>query len=181
MKLFHYFERGTRPLRTLSDLSDAEAAAVQNALKDGENVYARRDYDGRYMALRRTVEENIRRVFIEKGGRPQRRWPIYCILGESHEKNPRDYLDWYRDYDYIELELTAELRPAVSFTYGDSFVANHPEHHDQSAYAERVLGYDEVCAVIAARGWPQDKLTPDSPFWLPRYVEAQLWADTPTA
>lgn len=177
MKLYHYFNKGDVPCITLSDLSDDEANKIQEKLKRKGNNYDRRDYDGKYLYWRRIVEENIRSAFIEKGGNPIRKNPIYCILSESHEKNNTIYKDWFQNPDYIEIDIEKIDINRVSFTFGDSFIENHPEHHDQSLYQERVYTYREILAVIEKRGWPHDLVTPDSLFWVPRYIEAQVWCD----
>lgn len=77
--------------------------------------------------------------------------------------------------DYIEIDIKKIDLNSVSFTYGDSFIENHPKYHDQSNYRERVYTYNEILNVIEKRGWPQDLVTPDSPFWVPKYIEAQVW------
>lgn len=171
--IYHYFEKGLSPFLTLSDLLYEEAIAFQNSLKSDDNVYARRDYDGKYLFFRKTVERNMRAAFIEKGGKPARESPIYFILGKSHETNAENYREWYKTPDYIEMPLDDIAETSISFTYGDSFVVNHPEHHDQNKYAERVHTKTEIISIITARGWPQ--CDDSAPFWVPRYIEAQLW------
>ncbi len=129
------------------------------------------------MHLRNIVENNIRLAFIKKGGKPTRQSPIYCILGESHLKNHVIYKEWFKTPDFIEIPMYESLVDLVSFTYGDSFVENHPEHRDQTKYNETVCTYEEILQLISNKGWPQNLVTDDSPFWIPRYIEAQIWSD----
>jgi hypothetical protein len=177
MYLYHYFEAGNSPFLTLSDLSDEQAKSTQDALKEVDNVYARRDYDGKYMYFRRIVENNVRTAFMQKGGKPVRQTPLYFILGESHENNNQSYNEWFKNPAFIEIPINKIDLSMVSFSYGDSFIVNHPEHCDQTKTKERVYTYDEICKAIKDRGWPQDCINDDSPFWVPRYIEAQVWSD----
>lgn len=177
MNLYHYYEKGNIPFLTLSDLSIEEANMMQDKLKEKDNVYTKRDYDGKYMHFRTIVENNIRSAFIKKGGKPTRKSPIYCILGESHEKNNTIYKEWFKTPDFIEMPMYESMADVVSFTYGDSFVENHPEHRDQTKYYETVCTYEEILQIISNKGWPQNSVTDDSPFWVPRYIEAQIWSD----
>lgn len=177
MNLYHYFDKGNIPFLTLSDLSDEEARKTQDKLKANNNVYQRRDYDGKYFYCRKTVENNVRSAFIEKGGKPFRKAPVYFILGESHTKNHTIYNEWFRHVDFIEIPINEFDIDTVSFTYGDSFIENHPDHRDQSKYLERVCTYKEILEIIEKLGWPQDSVQEDSPFWVPRYIEAQVWSD----
>ena len=177
MKLYRYFEKGNNPYLTLSDLPDEEAQSIQDVLKESDNVYTKRDYDGKYMYYRRIVEDNVRLAFINKGGKPVRKTPLYFVLGESHETNSIAYMEWYKCPDYIEIPMNKINAATVSFTYGDSFIENHPEHRDQSKYCETVLTYEEILRVIQDSGWPQDSVKDDSPFWVPRYIEAQVWCN----
>lgn len=129
------------------------------------------------MYYRRIVENNIRSTFIEKGGKPVRLAPIYFILGESHMKNNTSYKEWYKNVNFIEIPINEFIIDTISFTYGDSFIENHPEYRDQTKYHETVLTYSEILKKINDHGWPQDSVKEDSPFWVPRYIEAQVWSD----
>lgn len=177
MNLYHYFEKDTGPFLTLSDLPEEEATKRQNRLKTANNVYSRRDHDGNYLHFRRIVEQRVRAAFLEKSGKPDRQTPVYGMLGESHLGNHPSYAEWYRCPEYIEIPVEDWMQCAVSFTYGDSFIVNHPEHHDQLSYAGRVFTYAEILSMVERQGWPQASINEDSPFWMPRYIEAQIWSD----
>jgi hypothetical protein len=177
MNLYHYFEKGKVPFLTLSDLPDDIARKTQDALKRNGNVYTRRDHDGKYIASRRIVEDRVRLAFIDKGGKPVRQVPIYFILGESESRNHIAHKEWHDNQEYIEIPIIDFDMDTVSFTYGDSFVENHPEHRDQSKYHETVYTYREILEKIKEKGWPQDLLSEDSPWFAPVYIEAQVWSD----
>jgi len=49
MFLYHYFEKEREPFLNLSDLTDEEAYKIHNDLQEGNNAFARRNSDGRYM------------------------------------------------------------------------------------------------------------------------------------
>jgi hypothetical protein len=53
-----------------------------------------------------------------------------------------------------------------------------PSHGDTSEYRQNVYTYDEIKVMIEKYGWPQDEpCTEKTPYWQPRYVEAQVWGD----
>ena len=72
----------------------------------------------RYMNLRRRTEARRHEMFVAAGGRPERRWPHYCVLGDS---------PWYaglaEDMQRIQLPVSALPPGQVTFTYPDSFTA----------------------------------------------------------
>ena len=49
MYLYHYYEEKRSPFLSLSDLSDEEAIQIQDSLKAGDNIFVKRDSDGKYM------------------------------------------------------------------------------------------------------------------------------------
>jgi hypothetical protein len=171
--LYHYYEKEKGPFLSLSDLSDEEAKKVQDALKEGDNIYAKRDSDGQYMFYRRMIENRIRTMFINKGGRPMSQTPRYLIIGEC------DFCEsWYKEAEIIKIPISDIDLKTVSFTFGDSFPTFDPSHGDTSEYRQNVYTYDEIKVIIKKYGWPQDlPCNEDTPYWQPRYVEAQLWCD----
>jgi hypothetical protein len=171
--LCHYYEKEKGPLLSLSDLPDEEAIKVQDALKEGDNIYTKRDSDGQYMFYRRRIEHRIRTMFINKGGNPIRNTPLYFIIGEC------DFCkSWYKNAEVIRIPIADIDLNTVSFTYGDSFPTFDPSHGDTSEYRQNVYTYNEVKTIIEKYGWPQDmQCDEETPYWQPRYVEAQLWSD----
>lgn len=173
MYLYHYFERERGPFRSLSDLPDEEAQKIQDRLKSDNNIFSKRDSDGKYMFYRRMIENRVRSMFIEKGGKPTRLTPHYMILGECHRCK-----SWYKSGDYIHIPIEEFDMNTVSFTYGDSFPTFDPTHGDKSEYRQNVYTYDEIIEIIKKYGLPQDLPWNDAtPYWQPGYVEAQVWSD----
>ncbi len=173
MFLYHYFERERGPFLSLSDLTDEEAKKIQDALKEDNNIYCRRDSDGTYMFYRRLIENRIRSMFIEKGGKPTRKTPHYMIIGECGYCNT-----WYKNPNYIKIPVKEFDMDTVSFTYGDSFPTFDPTHGDKSEYRQNIYTYDEIKKIIEKYGWPQEiPWNENTPYWQPLYVEAQVWSD----
>ena len=89
---------------TLSDLTDEKALEVHHSLQDGNNIFARRNQDNRYMLLRRIAEKRMYSMFIRKGGKPRRQTPYYMVLGE---KELDECKAWFHAYDVIKIPLDA--------------------------------------------------------------------------
>lgn len=157
----------------MSDLSDEDAKKVQDSLKDGENIYVKRDSDGQYMFYRRMIENRIRTMFIQKGGKPIRETPIYMTIGECEFCK-----SWYKEPEFIRFPINDIELNTVSFTYGDSFPTFDPTHGDTSEYRQNVYTYVELKELIDKYGWPKEVASNEEvPYWQPRYIEAQVWCD----
>lgn len=143
-------------------------------LKEPGTIHAKRDPDGRYMFYRRMIERRIRTMFIDKGGKPVRQTPHYLIIGEC------DWCrSWYKEPRFIRIPIEEVDLETVSFTYGDSFPTFDPTHGDTSEYRQNVCNYDGIREIIRKYGWPNVPCQEDVPYWIPRYVEAQVWSDIP--
>jgi hypothetical protein len=80
----HYYFGGRPPFQNLSDLDEQQLARVLVVLEDTRRAGAHsRVFGRRYMHLRRLTEQRLYELFVEQGGRPQRRTPHYLILGTS--------------------------------------------------------------------------------------------------
>ena len=168
--LTHYYERATGPFRSLSNLPPEEADAIQAALRVRGDVFAsQRAAD--YLEVRRGLEQRVRVLFVEKGGRPIRERPHYLILGA----NPW-LLTWYRAGCELRLPLNDFDPASVSFTYGDTFPAMR--YDDGLATRGQVYTLAELPALVAEFGLPQ-VVNPDGARGPRRYIEAQLWDDAP--
>jgi hypothetical protein len=168
--LSHYFERAGGPFRSLSELSEADAQAVQRELWKRDGVFAAKRR-GDYLDIRRDLEATIRRDFERKGGRPQKGFPYSMVVGSC------DWLlSWYPEAAELRIPL-GEFDPAtVSFTYGDMFPAMR--YADGKPYRGQVYLLEEIRQLVMVYGLPQDwnsdgSLGPD------RYIEAQVWSDEP--
>jgi hypothetical protein len=181
----HYYLPGRRPFLSLSDLGDAELAAVLadlGALRRTGKQH--RPFGPRYMELRRRTEARLRESFVVAGGRPERRWPHYFVLGDS---------PWYaglaENMQHIQLPLSALPPEQTSITYPDSFTAmglgTEPGPGEPPGPSRgRVILLGELPGLVEQMG------IPDPSGWGGRYqtwttwpasayIEVQLWSDEP--
>jgi hypothetical protein len=168
--LYHYYPCDQKPFRNLSDLPFDEAEAVLEAIRQrGEGFASQRKAD--YLTIRRDLEAMVRARFVEKGGHPLREHPHYMILGSS------DWLkSWFTQGCEIHIPLKQFDPQIVSFTYGDTFPAMRYE--DGKPYRKQVYTLAEIPDLIQQYGLPQE-WNPDGKLGPDRYIEAQVWDDTP--
>ena len=170
LDLHHYYERELGPFRNLSDLPAGEAEAVQQRLRERGDVFAsQRSAD--YLAVRRGLEDRARKLFVCKGGRPVRARPHYMTLGACPW-----LLEWYREGRELAIGLDRFDAAAVSFTYGDLFPALRLA--GRRPYWGQVYTLAELDELIAEYGLPQ-AWNADGAGGPERYIEAQIWDDTP--
>lgn len=168
--LTHYYEKEYGPFLNLSMLDLDKAEKLLEKIRQENNRFASKR-DKNYLTFRAALEEKIRDLFIQKGGKPVRHKPHYMILGSCPW-----LLDWYVDGASISFPLNKIPTDQISFTYGDSFPAMRYE--DGSPYRKCVYRLEELPSLISKYGLPQDwnpegKLGPD------RYIEAQIWMPIP--
>jgi hypothetical protein len=168
--LSHYYERAIGPFRSLSRLPLAEAEAMLQQIRArGDRFASRRSGD--YLSIRRELEDQVRRLFIQKGGQPQLPRPHYLVLGSC------EWLQsWYLDGQALHVPLSACAPGSLSFTYGDTFPAMR--YQDGQPYRGQVYTLAELSALIEQYGLPQIR-NPHGELGPDRYIEAQLWADAP--
>lgn len=168
--LAHYYEAERGPFRSLTALPNAEADRIQALLcESGQGFASQRTPD--YLATRRELEQQIRDLFIAKGGQPLRPTPHYMILGACAWVE-----SWYATGGEIRVLLDQFDPATVSFTYGDSFPAMR--YGDGSPWRGQVYTLSELPTVIEAYGLPQ-VCNPDGAKGPDRYIEAQVWSDEP--
>jgi hypothetical protein len=170
--LSHYYEAAIGPFVNLSDLPLSEAEAhLQRIRRAGQTFASQRSPD--YLKIRRQLEDRIRELFIQKGGKPQRERPHYMILGTCPWG-----LAWYLDGRELRIPLIDFPSEIVSFTYGDTFPAMR--HQDGKPYRRQVYLLEELPELVLQFGLPQD-WNPDGKHGPDRYIEAQIWDDAPLA
>jgi hypothetical protein len=168
--LSHYYEAASGPFRSLTDLPLEKAETIQENIRQAGNRFAsKRAAD--YLSIRSDLEEQIRALFISRGGKPDRLRPHYLILGDCPW-----LLTWYVSGRQLRIPLAAFPADMVSFTYGDSFPAMR--YQDGRPYRGQVYTLSELPDLVATYGLPQmwnaeGKLGPE------RYIEAQVWNDAP--
>lgn len=170
--LYHYYEKATGPFRNLSDLPIADAQAILDGIKKDNATFAAHRYDG-YLERRQELEQLVRGLFIEKGGKPRRAAPHYMVLGQC------DWLrSWYREGACVAIPVQEFDMDTVSFTYGDMFPTFSPRVTDGKEYRRRIYTWAEIQEVIARFGLPQH-WNGDGKHGPERYVEAHVWCDEP--
>ena len=139
--IVHYYEASQAPFRSLSDLSLEGAEGILQRIRQEGIVFAsKRNLD--YMSIRKSLEERIRQLFIEKGGKPKRLRPHYFILGRC------DWVKrWYFEGREVQILLKTISPHVISFTYGDSFPAMR--YQDGRPYRGRVYVLEELSELIA--------------------------------
>ena len=168
--LYHYYEAEKGPFLSLSDLHDDEAEQVLNQLRQDKHLFAsQRPPD--YLKVRRTLEAQVRHLFIQKGGKPCRIRPHYMIVGACPWLK-----QWYRQGAEIQIPLTEFKAESISFTYGDTFPAMR--YQDGRPYRGQVYVLSELAVVVEEYGLPQI-WNPDGQKGPERYIEAQIWDDKP--
>jgi hypothetical protein len=168
--LSHYYEATIGPFVNLSDLPPNQAETQLAQIRQrGETFASQRSVD--YLGVRRELEARVRKLFLQKGGRPVRRHPHYMILGACPWG-----LSWYVSARELRISLDEFSPDTISFTYGDTFPAIR--FQDGQPYRGQVFRLDELPGLVLQFGLPQSwnangEHGPD------RYIEAQIWDDAP--
>jgi hypothetical protein len=168
--LCHYYEETDGPLRNLSDLPEAEAQMVLERIRIEGNRFASQRKDD-YVAVRHVLEDQVRRLFMEKGGRPVRLHPHYFVLGECAWLK-----SWYPHGCELRIPLRVFRAESISFTYGDTFPAMR--YKDGRPYRGKVYTLAELPGLVEQYGLPQ-VWNADGRGGPERYIEAQVWEDQP--
>jgi hypothetical protein len=168
--LTHYYESAAGPFSNLSMLSLEQAEQILEEIRRNGNRFASQRASD-YMRKRLALEDKIRTLFEARGGRPQLVRPQYMILGACPWLKT-----WYVDGQELQIKLESIPESCVSFTYGDSFPAMN--YRDGKPYRGQVYTRNELGQVIERYGLPQ-VWNPDGNAGPERYIEAQIWDDTP--
>ncbi|MGD1887370.1 MAG: hypothetical protein ACFB01_09675 [Cohaesibacteraceae bacterium] len=187
-KILHYYSRSDYPFSNLCDLEPDALASVLDMLnrRKVEQPGFKRVFGSAYMEFRRRTEAKMRKLFVQRGGKPERMSPHYFILGDCPW-----FAGLYPDTATIELDWQSLPREVVSFTYPDSFIAMRfvpdyglPEEPLQP-YHDKVFLTDEIEDVVAIYGLPDGGAGEAYEGYQTRkfekYIEAQIWSDTPVA
>lgn len=170
LRLYHYYDCSRGPFVNLSDLPLAEAEQILSAIRQsGQTFASKRAPD--YLTIRRNLEERARRLFEAKGGRPRRAQPHYMTVGACLWLR-----EWYAQGCELSIPIGSFSPDVLSFTYGDTFPALRLQ--DGRPYRGQVYTLAELPALIQQYGLPQD-WNPDGRQGPERYIEAQIWDDTP--
>ena len=168
--LTHYYENSAGPFSNLSMLPIEKAEQILEEIRGNGNRFAsQRSSD--YLKTRLELEDKIRKLFEAKGGQPKLKRPHYLILGTCPWLK-----EWYVDGQELQIKLVSIPESCVSFTYGDSFPAMN--YNDGKPYRGQVYTINELGKVIKLYGLPQE-WNSDGRGGPERYIEAQVWDDTP--
>lgn len=176
----HYFERAEVPFLSIGELPYGEARPIlltrQKLGKPGNP-----DVDG-FLEKRYSRDEALYEAFLARGGKPERKAPVYFFLGEHPQ--------WASGMDnpaIIKIPLHEFSREILSFTYGDSFAVLNPDLFGTEEYWGKVYFSEEILGVISRNGYPphveydfKKNIYPTS---LPlnhclKYIEAHVWSNT---
>jgi hypothetical protein len=174
--LTHYYRPFSRPLLSLSRLSEADAARILRELARHEDLPYRLT-EPAYLPERRRIEECMRTRFREKGGDPELRHPHYFVLGE--------FSLWERDGSRkVQIPLASVEARWLSFTLTDSFfnyraVNLRGVSIPRRAYHGELFTLGELSSQLGLHGLSTDRWSSDPALRFDVYVEAQLWSDEP--
>ena len=168
--LSHYYDSSIGPFVNLSDLSVQAAEACLTQIRQAGKSFASRR-SGDYLTIRRDLEDQVRDLFIQKGGKPLRNRPHYMVLGACPW-----LLSWYEYGSELRIPLERFSPDIVSFTYGDTFPAMR--YTDDKPYRGQVYWLEELQKLMLQFGLPQD-WNRDGKFGPDRYIEAQIWDNAP--
>ena len=132
MFLYHYFEKSKEPFLSLSALPLEEAVEIQHRLISENKTFAAQRYGG-YLSRRKELEGIVHKLFVEKGGKPEKETPHYFVIGECPW-----LATWYEQSDYIKILISEFDVHNVSFTYGDTFPTFSPNIADGMEYRNTV-------------------------------------------
>jgi hypothetical protein len=170
LQLYHYYDCSRGPFVNLSDLPLAEAEQILTAIRQaGQTFASKRAPD--YLAIRCDLERRVRHLFEAKGGHPRRARPHYMTVGACPWLR-----EWYIRGCELSIPISSFAPDVLSFTYGDTFPALRLQ--DGRPYRGQVYSLAELGALIEQYGLPQ-AWNPDGQHGPERYIEAQVWDDTP--
>ena len=171
----HYHLPDRPPFLSLSDLEGGiDDQIFQNMLnrhKWDENYNRRFGLD--YLKTRVSVENKLRDLFIRRGGKPKRQYPIYFVLGESK---------WFQHLNtghrVIQIPISELPNKSVSVTFPDSYITMT---NSKKPYYEKVYFISEIQDFLSEYGIPKDEVPKTyEKYWegdLEKYYEVQVWDD----
>ena len=164
---------------TLTELPIEEARQLLIEKKNTGN-FGNPDIEG-FLRNRYNRDKQLREIFIEHGGKPQRAAPIYMMLGEH-----RQWESAYENPAVIKIPLKEFDPLTVSFTYGDSFAIFNPKLFGEEEYWNKIYFADEILEVVERLGFPPHVEYDFKRSIYPtdkhinhhlKYVEAHVWDD----
>lgn len=172
----HYYLSDRKPFLSLSDIGEDTSNPIFQEMLNRHKTdpaYNRR-FGLNYLNTRMSVEDKLRNCFIKRGGKPERKHPIYFVLGESK---------WFENlngsHKSIQLPIEELPQDKVSITFPDSYLSMTAK---DKPYYEEVYFLDEIEEVISKYGTPQDNVPKSyDKYWegdFEIYYEVQVWSDS---
>lgn len=178
--LYHYYEKGQLPLRSVSALPFDEAENVLNKLRKRNENLVHPDIKW-FLQWRYNMDKTIRDKFISIGGKPVRTAPVFCTLGEN-----KGVSTWFENAACIKIPVSELDFDSVSFTYGDTMAVFNPKLYTGEEWWGKVYRYDGILKLVDKYGYPEDPeydgikgiYPKDKPLghYL-KYIEAHIWSD----
>ena len=178
--LYHYYEKGQPPFRSLTALPFSEAETVLRELQ-ARNENLVHPHIEWFLQWRYDMDKKIRNEFIKIGGKPIRATPIYFTLGAN-----KGVSTWFEDPVFIKIPIGEFDPDTVSFSYGDVLAVFNPALNTGEEYWGKVYRYDDMLTLIEKYGYPEDPeyngvkgiIPTDKPLgdYL-KYIEAHVWSD----
>lgn len=170
----HYYLSESGPFRSLSDIKTATENSIFKELltRHKRDSGYRRRFGTDYIEKRRSIESELRELFIDRGGKPQRQNPFYMVLGES---------TWFHNlnsnHEALQIPLSSLDPKTTSITFPDSFIALTKA---EKPFYKKVYLLSEVQHVWTQYSMPRDEsVVPYEGYWNTEfeiYVEIQVWA-----
>ncbi len=166
-------------MKTFQNLSDVSIEEAKKILKDialkkpGTQCAKRAD---EYMELRHYYEE-ILRCELNRAGTVRINACGDSRLRGLRSRKPIGFRQWVvHNSAFIKIDLDEFDKSTLSFTYGDSHPTFSKRVNDGKEYRKKLYAYDEILAIIAKYGYPQN-WNNDGKYGPERYVEAHIWSD----
>ncbi|MBH1939643.1 hypothetical protein I5677_01895 [Mobilitalea sibirica] len=165
--IVNYCNPNCSPLYSITRLSKAEAFAKAKELADSHSgtAFGRfADFEN-YYPRRIKTEEWLYNWFINLGGEPETKHPLYFVLHGS------DFLDhWFGKGEVTKIPLADISSKHISFTFGDS-MAKFDQPERKNPFLKETL-YE----LINQFNGDVDRLL-NSIIEEYKYIEVQLWND----
>lgn len=182
----HYHPAEDAPFQNLSDVQQEDLPTIIEHLHKRREAGSKRVFGKAYMDFRRDTEIQLRQLFIEAGGKPERSAPHYFVLGSSEW-----FAGLYPRTGSVRVSLSALSPQTTSFTYPDSVVAMRfgPKYglppDPIRPYHEQVFLIDQLDEMIGQYGLPDDGGSASDAYAdyhkkeFEKYIEVQVWTDDP--
>lgn len=178
--LYHYYEKGQTPLRSISALPFREAEKILNSQRERNENLVHPNIKW-FLEWRYNMDKTIRDNFITIGGKPSRTAPVFCTLGAN-----RGVSTWFENPAFLRIPITEIDLDTVSFTYGDTMAVFNPKLYSGEEWWGKVYKYDDIIRIIDKYGYPADpeydgikgiypKKKPLGHYL--KYIEAHIWSD----